>query len=361
MSVFRLTGELRGAHLPFGASLWVVDGKITYTPPATDKVTEIAGYIYPGLLDAHTHIGMAHADTPPSDTEMLRRLRACAQQGVTAIRDSGGQRNPRVVTTAGLPKVLHCGQHIARYKRYTKHLAVEVEPADLIAEVKRQCAVSDGWIKIVADWIDRTQGDLAPLWGAELLKEAVDTAHALGKKVTVHTFAAETVPMLLAAKVDGIEHGTGMNLEQLQQARAQGVLITPTVNQISRFPEFAAAGYRFPVYQQRMLAMDKERKNHLQNLVHTDSLLLMGSDTAKDVDAPGRGLAQELCDAVANGMPNKLVMAAASYQGRKLLGFSNWEAGEPADFVVYAKDPEQDITAVLSPKLVMIDGIIVAS
>ena len=35
-----------------------------------------------------------------------------------------------------------------------------------MAEVERQAARGDGWVKLVGDWIDREVGDLAPLWPA---------------------------------------------------------------------------------------------------------------------------------------------------------------------------------------------------
>ncbi|MDY5585227.1 MAG: amidohydrolase family protein [Arcanobacterium sp.] len=358
-TVFHLSGTLRGTSRN---EIWIADGVIQYQKPTAECIVqEISGYIYPGLVDAHTHIGMSNQAEPVSDEEMRRRLAACAMQGVTAIRDAGSQRDANEVITTGMPKVIHCGQHIARPKRYTRFLASEVEPENFLSEIEKQCAISGGWIKIVADWIDRSAGDLRPLWDAKLFADGVALAHDLGKRVTVHSFAAETGEMLLAAGVDGIEHGTGMSFAQKQQARAQGILIVPTVNQISRFPEFAAAGHRFPIYQKRMREMDARRREHLAELLVADSLLVMGSDTAEDVATPGRGLPQELVDAVRDGMPTELVMAAASYRGRELLGFTSWEEGSAADFVVYRHNPERDINEVLHPQRVIIDGLEVGS
>lgn len=353
--VYELAGILRGRSAESPNPVWIRDGRICGLAPRPDEIVErVGGFIYPGLLDVHTHLGMTHAPTPPSDAEILRRLVVCRSLGVLAIRDAGSQRNPNEVRAVGLPKVIHCGRHIARPKRYTRYLGVEVEPEQLLEQVRRECLASDGWIKIVGDWIDRERGDLAPLWEAELFARAVALAHSLSTKVTVHSFAAQTVDMLLDAGVDGIEHGTGMNRAQLERARDLGVLITPTVNQISRFPEFAAAGYRFPHYQQHMLRMDAQRAEHLRLMEEVGTHFLMGSDTTSDVSK--RGLPRELVDAVHNGLSAKTVMEAASWRGRAALGFSNWEEGAPADFVVYDADPERDISAVLEPARVFVDG-----
>ncbi|MCI5826048.1 MAG: amidohydrolase family protein [Arcanobacterium sp.] len=361
--IIQLTGTLRGTDL---AQVWVCDGVIRHSLPndvaarvATDAsiVTELRGFIYPGLVDSHHHPGMSHTAELPSDAQMLHRLQVCRANGVTLIRDAGGQRDAGLVSGPGLPKVIHAGRHIARFKRYTRYLAAEVELEDFVAEVRRQAAAGSGWVKIVGDWIDRSlpQPDLTPLWPPQLLCEGVQAAHDLGVKVMVHTFAAETVRSVLDAGVDCIEHGTGMNLEQLIEARERGVLLDPTVVQVNHFPEFAAAGAKFPAYQHRMLTMHEHLDERLAQMVEAGSLFLMGTDTAANVDE--RPLPVELEAAVQHGMPAQLVMEAASYGARARLGLPSWEDGAPADFVVYKADPEVDIHAVRHPSAVLIDGL----
>ncbi|MFP7695903.1 amidohydrolase family protein [Trueperella sp. LYQ143] len=353
MTNYQLSGVLRGCDRD---TVWVVDGRLSDRQPA-GPVEQIRGYCYPGLLDCHTHPGLRRVPQPLSVEQIRQRLSILARAGITAVRDAGGQQNPNIAHRTGLPKVIHCGQHIAQYKRYPRYLAAEIEPKDLVGEALRQLAVSDGWIKIVGDWIDRSLGadaDLTPLWPREVLVDAVQAVHEAGGKVTVHSFARETVDDLLLAGVDGIEHGTGMTRDQLVEARDQGILITPTVHQIRRFPEFARDGAKFPRYVRRMLAMDAEREEHLAMMVDVGIRMLMGSDTAENVAEVN--LIDELIDAVDDGIPADRVMAAASYSGRQYLGLPNWQVGAPADVVVFADDPEQDIAVVRQPRLVLIDG-----
>ncbi len=356
--VYRLRGDLRGF---WGDDVWIVDGKITYSPPASNVATkEVNGYIYPGLVDAHTHPGASYTEQLVNDAEIHRRLDASASLGVTHIRDCGGQRDANDVRREDQPKVIHCGQHIARHKRYIRYLGIDTEPEELVKQVQYQCSKADGWIKIVGDWIDRSNGeqsDLEPLWPRQAILDAVAAAHDLNTKVTVHTFAHATINDLLDAGVDGIEHGTGMTWDQLVQAREQGILITPTVNQVSRFPEFAADASKYPVYAKHMLDMDARRRAHLAMMVDAKVHFLMGSDTSFDVNK--RGLPYELCDAVSQGMPVDVAMGAASFEGRRRLGLTTWEEGAAADFVVYTADPLKEISTVLSPRCVFIDGICV--
>lgn len=334
-------------------------------PEASPEIVEITGWIYPGLLDAHTHPGLSHTADPVTDGEVLRRLRACRAQGVTHIREMGAQRDVATLTSPdsptyvpGLPKVIRAGRHIARPMRYMRHLPSEIEPRELPAEALRQLARSDGWIKLVGDWIDRSEGlaaDLRPLWPRDVLVEAVAAVHEAGGKVAVHTFATETVDDLLAAGVDSIEHGSGMTRDQLLEARDRGILIDPTVRQMATFPEIASHATKYPVYRDHMLSMDAGRAEHIQLMVELGSHFIMGSDTAEDVAE--RGMSVELARAVADGMPASVAMSAASYEGRRRLGLPTWEEGAPADFVVYNADPEQDVSTTAWPAAVLIDGV----
>ncbi|VEI12698.1 amidohydrolase family protein [Trueperella bialowiezensis] len=354
--IVHLTGTLRGTDR---SEAWIVDGRLSFTRPDVDSagsraVREVSGYAYPGLLDVHTHPGLRRSPEALETSEIRRRLEILARIGVSDVRDSGGQHDPNVAWEPGLPRVIHCGQHIARYRRYERYLATETEPADLPAEALRQLAVSGGWIKVVGDWIDREVGDMTPLWPRAALKDAVAAVHEAGGKVTVHAFARETIDDLLEAGVDGIEHGTGMTRDHLLEAAARGILITPTVRQIRRFPEFAASATKYPAYQQRMLAMDAQRREHLALMVDTGTHFLMGSDSAEDVGETN--LTDELICAVEDGMPADVVMAAASYDGKRRLGLPFWAEGAPADVVVYLDDPEENIATVRTPAAVFIGG-----
>ena len=85
------------------------------------------------------------------------------------------------------------------------------EPNELVAEVERQAARGDGWVKLVGDWIDRDIGDLTPLWPPDVAAAAITRAHELGCRVTAHVFGEQAVSELVAAGIDGIEHGTGID------------------------------------------------------------------------------------------------------------------------------------------------------
>lgn len=353
MTSYRLTGPLRGTDL---AEAWIVDGAIRHSAPDGPAQT-VAGWAYPGLVDAHAHPGLSYSAEPVADAEVIRRLDAARAAGVTTVREMGAQLDVARFAARGRTKAIRSGRHIARPKRYIRNVAAEIEPRELPDEVVRQAARGDGWVKLVGDWIDRTEGadsDLRPLWPRDVLADAVAAAHEAGAKVALHTFAVETVDDALEAGVDCIEHGSGMNEDQLREAARRGVILDPTVCQIGTFASIADRAGKYPVYRERMLAMYRGRFDHFALMADVGAHFVMGTDT--EGEGKDRTLDVELRAAVDAGLPAGLVMAAASHSGRSLLGLPSWEEGAPADVVVYAEDPEKDIAAVSRPAAVFIDG-----
>ncbi len=91
--------------------------------------------------------------------------------GTLLVRDAGAVHDTRwLQQRADLPRIIRSGRHIARTRRYLRGFAVEVEPRDLVEAVRKQARAGDGWVKLVGDWIDRDDGDLAacfPAGGAQ--------------------------------------------------------------------------------------------------------------------------------------------------------------------------------------------------
>ena len=118
----------------------------------------------PGLVDAHCHVGLERQGAV-TDAEAEQHALADRAAGALLLRDAGSPADTRWMDQrADLPRIIRAGRHIARPMRYLRNYGAEVEPETLVAEVERQAARGDGWVKLVGDWIDREVGDLAPLW-----------------------------------------------------------------------------------------------------------------------------------------------------------------------------------------------------
>ena len=188
--------------------------------------------VTPGLVDAHSHIGLGAGGAVDRATAEQQAI-TDRDSGVLLIRDAGAPVDTHWVDDrADLPRIIRAGRHIARPGRYIRNFAVEVEPTELVAEVERQALAGDGWVKLVGDWIDRTAGDLRPLWPADDARRAIARVHELGARVTAHCFAEQSVTELVAAGIDCIEHGTGMSAEVIEQMAAQGTVVPLSLTHI---------------------------------------------------------------------------------------------------------------------------------
>ena len=126
------TLRFRGPVLPDGEprDLYVVDGRITLEQQAGAE-TAAEGWIVPGLVDAHCHIGLdAHGAVDDATTE--EQAVADRDVGALLLRDCGSPADTRWVQDRDdLPRLIRCGRHLARTRRYIRDYAHEVEPADL--------------------------------------------------------------------------------------------------------------------------------------------------------------------------------------------------------------------------------------
>lgn len=356
MTALRFSGPV----LPEGESrdLYVVDGHITYEPqPGAD--TEAEGWLVPGLVDAHNHLGLDDGGAV-DDAETERQAVADRDNGVLLTRDCGSPADTRWTQQRDdLPRLVRCGWHIARTKRYIRNYAHEIEPEELTTYVAQEAENGDGWVKLVADWISREEGDLAPSFPDDAVTAAIATAHAQGAKVTAHCFGTASLTALLDAGIDCIEHGTGLRQHHLEQMAARAVAIVPTVLQTGKFPGYvSAAREKFPAYSETMEELYERRRDVLMAAHEAGVPLYVGSDDGPSVRHGA--LHEEIWAMVDMGLPAEYVLGAASWRAREWLGFNpGLGEGDPADFVVYPRNPVEDLSVLAEPSYVVLRGRIV--
>lgn len=352
--------KFSGPVLPHGesADVYVVDGRITFEPqPGADTVAQ--GWIVPGLVDAHCHLGLdADGAVGPEETE--EQAVADRDAGALLIRDCGSAADTRWVHDRDdLPRLIRAGRHIARTRRYIRNYAHEVEPEDLVATVTAEAERGDGWVKLVGDWISRDEGDLTPSFPAEAFAAAVEAAHAAGAKVTAHCFGHDVLPGLIEAGIDCIEHGTGLTEDLIDAMVARGTALVPTVMQLDKFPEHAASGARkFPDYARTMTDLYVRTPATIMAAYEAGVPIYAGSDNggiARHGNLPG-----EVHALARLGIPAVEALGAASWRAREWLGFRGIEEGAEADFVVYPRDPVADLSVLRTPTCVVLRGAVVA-
>jgi imidazolonepropionase-like amidohydrolase len=345
--------HLSGVVLPAGEhrDLWVTGGRITFEPVPGAETVSRDGFMLPGLVDAHCHVGIGRGGEHVSDVAGLR-AQALTERvaGVLALRDCGSPVDTRVLDDdPGLPRIIRAGRHLAAPRRYIPGLAIELQPADLVAEVAVQARRGDGWVKLVGDWIDRGVGDLAPEWPA---------AHAEGARVTAHTFGTDALPGLIAAGIDCIEHGTGLTEELIGELAARGTAVVPTLVNVENFPGFAAAGeQKFPSYASTMRRLYANSGAVVRAAYEAGVPVFAGTDAGGGIEHGV--IADEVRALHAAGLPAEAALAAASWAAREWLGLPGIEEGAPADLVVYETDPRKDLDELQRPQRTVLRGRVV--
>ncbi len=353
--------QVSGVVLPDGdkRDLYVVDGRITLDPvPDAERVAQ--GWIVPGLVDAHCHIGLDEHG-PVSDEISEEQALADRDAGALLVRDAGSAADTRWIDDRDdLPRIIRAGRHLARTKRYIRNYAHEIEPDELTAYVIQEAKRGDGWVKLVGDWIERDSGDLQPCWPADALKAAIDAAHVHGARVTAHVFGEAALPDLLAAGIDCIEHGTGLSPDLIDDMATRGVALVPTVKQIDNFPNYASAGeVRFPAYARHMRALHARRRETIGAAYDAGVPMFAGTDAGGVL--PHGLIADEVMELTAYGMSNFDALGAASWNARTWLGQPNWlDEGAPADFVVYDADPLTDLAVLAHPTRIVLRGRVIS-
>lgn len=350
-----------GPVLPDGEprTLYVVDGLVTHEPVAGAE-RAVDGWIVPGLVDAHCHLGLDD-DGAISDQATEEQAVADRDAGALLIRDCGSAADTAWVhDREDLPRLIRAGRHIARTKRYIRNYAHEVEPAELATYVAQEAQRGDGWVKLVGDWISREDGDLRPSFPPEAFAEAIRVAHENGAKVTAHCFGHEVLSGLIEAGIDCIEHGTGLHMDQIEAMAARDVALVPTVMQLDKFPGYAAAGReKFPDYTSTMTDLYVRRRDTIVAAYDAGVALYAGSDGG-GISRHGN-LAGEVIAMVALGLPAEYALGAASWRARDWLGWNaTLDEGAPADFVVYDANPLEDLSVLLRPACVVLRGRVVA-
>ena len=339
--------------------LWVVGGRITYDPPSSGAdVQTVAGWVLPGLVDAHCHIGLdAHGAV--DDATAQSQALADRDAGALLLRDAGTPADTRWIDDRpDLPRIVRAGRHIARTRRYIRNYAHEIEPEDLVGYVRREARAGDGWVKLVGDWIDRDTGDLSACWPRDALAPAIAAEHEEGARVTAHCFGEQSLRDFASADVDCIEHATGLVADTIDTFAAEGIAIVPTLVNIDTFPSIAAGAQdKYPTYAAHLRDLYARRYETIAAAHDAGVPIFVGTDAGGSL--PHGLVAQEVAELVKAGMSSTEALTSASWGARWWLHRPGLDEGASADLVIYQADPREDVAILAAPEHIVMRGKVV--
>jgi imidazolonepropionase-like amidohydrolase len=349
--------HLRGVVLPDDEprDLWVVNGRLRTAPVPNAETVFDGGFLVPGLVDAHCHVGLGPRGGVPLD-EAAEQAGTDRDAGTLLIRDCGSPIDTRPLQERlDLPRIVRAGQHVSRPKRYIPNVGIELaDPADLPAAIVEQAENGDGWVKLVGDWIDRSIGDLAPVWPDDVLVTAIDAAHRAGARVTAHVFGEDALPGLVNAGIDCIEHGTGLSTDLVDEMARRGTALVPTLINIDTFPDIAESATKYPTYAKHMRALHAKVRSTVGAAVEAGVRVYAGTDAGGGI-RHGR-IADEITALAGAGLSPTDAIGAASWRAREWLGWQAVAEGAPADLIGYPADPRRELAVLGTPSRILLRG-----
>ena len=380
-----------------GATVLIEDALIVgveaydFQVPDRCPVSSYGGTLLPGLIEAHTHLvtdsGVSALDRVASYSEqeidevITRALREQLSAGVTTVRDLGdrrfcvvqrrdGQRASRAVeatiVASGPPLTSiagHChflGGEVSGTAQIVRAVAERVERGVDVVKV-----MASGGVNTPGSDVMRTQFTTAEL---HLI---VDSAHAAGLPVTAHAHGTPAVEQAIAVGVDGIEHcscvtnrGFGQVSDETLAALARSqIAVCPTIGLDPRLmkdppPAIKAMLDRMGVTAQQML---QERLDFVARLHRAGVRLVSGVDSGVGPAKRHGTLPYAVCELVTAGLSVAEALATATSAAATACGVGaskgRLATGHHGDLLIVDGELETDMTALLRPHAVLLQGV----
>ncbi len=365
-------------------------------PAGAHTVDLSADFVFPGLIDCHTHLSARadrydpiHSfDTSPFDSAIAGVVNAntTLRAGFTTVRDVGSppflavdlRRNidagfipgPRVVASG--PGISITGGH-GDLNNYSPQTSVMMFPA------QRDFAIADGddqvrqtvraqvkygvdVIKILASGGVLSKGDQpgAPQYTLEELKTAADTAHQAGRKIAAHAHGAQSIKWSIEAGIDSIEHASLVDDEGIRMAKQHGTFF---VMDIYDDTYILGEAKRFGIPEElttKERALGQLQRDNFRKAFQAGVKMAFGTDAGV---YPHGDNAKQFHSMVQYGMSAAQAIQAATSSAADLIGRAQ-DVGELspnhfADLIAVHDDPLQHVEVLEHVPFVMKGGAVI--
>ncbi|MEW6991687.1 amidohydrolase family protein [Colwelliaceae bacterium 6441] len=383
----------------------IVDGKISdikkgfVAAKSIDKDATLVdlskSFVMPGLMDMHVHLQGELG--PKNDSNKLRLSDAdlvvksayfakkTLMAGFTTVRDLGGSPEESFALRDGIkrgwiqgPRIFAAGSNVAVTGG---HGDVDGMSPDLL-EMHTAKTICDGpydcrratrrAIKFGADVIKITStggvlSDTDTGTGQQMaddeLREVVNAAHVLGRKVASHAHAADGINAALRAGVDSIEHGSYANEESIKLFKQTGAYLVPTLMAGDTVVALAKnTNFMSPAISAKAIRVGGDMIENFKRSYQSGVKIAYGTDSG--VSKHGNN-GKEAVLMYQAGMTVQDILKSATIHSADLIGQSKnlgtIEVGKMADIIATHKSPLTDISELLDVDFVMKSGDVVKS
>jgi imidazolonepropionase-like amidohydrolase len=235
------------------------------------------------------------------------------------------------------------------------------DPAAMKAAVEERVKAGADWIKVFGSRGGFENVDGTQTVPYESMQAIVDAAHALGRKVAIHSYGAPGVRDAVRAGADSIEHGADLDDATLADMAKRGIVWVPTVDH-NRYYIDAREEYGFAPGSDKALQDYIDRNlDSVRRAIAAGVKIGMGSDAVYSMFGQNT---RELGWFVKAGMTPAQALATATTIPAALLGMDKQlgrvARGFHADLVVVEGKPLDRIDALFTGvRWVMKDGKVV--
>jgi imidazolonepropionase-like amidohydrolase len=222
--------------------------------PAGVEVIDLSNAsLLPGLIDAHTHMFNNRGAKATTESSMLiavQNVQADLRAGFTAARDMSSHGNG--YGDVAIRDAINQGRFDGpRYQVSTLGIVWGAAPAnpaapdnplastvvrsvdDARAAVREQIARGADWIKLFPagaySFTPAGQVQYQVTYPLPVLQALIEETHRLGKKAGCHVYGGEGQKNAITAGCDTIEHGWGLDQEQVDMMVAKNLYFDPTL------------------------------------------------------------------------------------------------------------------------------------
>jgi len=370
-------------------------GKISQKNNKATLIDLSSSFVMSGLMDMHVHLQGELG--PKNDRDNLRlsksdRLMKSAyfakktlMAGFTTVRDLGSSAEQSYALRDGIskgwlqgPRIIAAGTSVAVTGGHgdvdgmspdllDMHTAKTVcdGPFDCRRATRRAIKFGADVIKITSTGgvLSDTDTGTGQQMADDELREVVNAAHALGRKVASHAHAAAGINAALRAGVDSIEHGSYANEESIELFKKGGAYLVPTLMagdtvvalaKNTNFMSAAISAKAIRVGGDMIANFKRSYKSGVKIAYGTDSGVSKHGNNGKE--------AVLMYEA---GMSVQDVLKAATINAADLIGKSKSlgtiEVGKVADIIAMHASPLKDIKELMDVDFVMKSGEVVKS
>lgn len=350
-------------------------------------------FVMAGLMDMHVHLQGELG--PKNDSQALRMSDAdVAMQsvyfakktllaGFTTVRDLGAKPEqiyalrdginkgwidgPRIIASGGVSVTGGHGDVDGMspdlLDKYTSKTICD-GPYDCRRATRRAIKFGADVIKITSTGgvLSDTNTGTGQQMDDDELREVIQTAHALGRKVASHAHAAQGINAALRAGVDSIEHGSYADKESIKLMKQSGAYLVPTLlagDTVVAMANAAGADFMSPAIKAKAIRVGGDMLKNFTAAYKAGVNIAYGTDSG--VSHHGDNAKEAVLMSKA-GMSNSDILKSATINAAKLIDMSDslgsLEVGKQADIIGLTTNPLEQIDTLLSVPFVMKAGVI---